>query len=43
MKKIIQDEEGNYYRITKQEYNFLKKYALPIPETHWKERIKINF
>lgn len=43
MKKIIQDEEGNYYRITKQEYDFLIKYALPVPDIHWFERMKINF
>jgi hypothetical protein len=43
IKKVIRDKDWNYYRITKQEYNFLLRYALPLPELHWMDRIKINF
>jgi len=38
---VIVDEKGNYYKITKQEYDFLMKYALPLPEIHWFERLKM--
>lgn len=40
MKKVIQDSTGNFYKIIKPEYDFLMKYALPLPELHWMERIK---
>jgi len=43
LKKVIKDESGNYYRITKMEYNFLKKHDLPLPEIHWLDRIKLGF
>ncbi len=40
---IIQDEQGNVYRIVKMEYDFLMKYGLPLPRKHWLERMKENF
>jgi hypothetical protein len=43
LKKIIQDEQGNVYRIVKMEYEFLVKHGLPIPRKHWLERMKENF
>ena len=43
LKKVIVDEKGNYYRIVKMEYDFLMKHALPLPEIHWLERIKLGF
>jgi len=45
LKKVIQDKNGNYYKIVKLEYEFLKKYDLLLPETHWLDRIKsgLNF
>lgn len=42
LKKVIVDEKGNYYKIIKQEYDFLMKYALPLPELHWLNRIHIG-
>lgn len=41
--KIIVDQQGNYYRIIKMEYDFLVKYWLPLPRKHWLERMKENF
>jgi hypothetical protein len=38
--KVITDEKGNYYRIIKMEYDFLMKHGLPLPRTHWLDRIK---
>ncbi len=43
LKKVIKDKKWNYYRIVKQEYDFLIKHELPIPEIHWLDRIKLNF
>lgn len=43
LKKVIVDTEGNYYKIIKQEYDFLMKYGLPLPELHWLERIRLGF
>lgn len=43
LKKVIQDEEWNLYRIIPMEYKFLKKYGLPLPRTHWFERLKQHF
>lgn len=43
LKKVILDKSGNYYRIMKMEYDFLKKHDLPLPEIHWLERIKLGF
>lgn len=43
LKKVIQDEEGNYYRIVPMEYKFLVKHGLPLPRKHWLERMKVNF
>ena len=40
---VIKDTNGNYYRIIQMEYDFLVKHALPIPEIHWMERLKLNF
>jgi hypothetical protein len=43
LKKVIKDEKWNYYRIVKMEYDFLIKHALPLPELHRLERIKLGF
>ena len=43
LNKVIQDNNGDYYRIVPLELSFLKKYWLPLPEIHWLERIKLNF
>ncbi len=43
MKKVIVDEKWNYYRIVQMEYDFLMKYALPLPTMHWLDRIKMGF
>ncbi len=43
LKKVIQDEQGNYYRIIPMEYKFLIKHGLPLPRKHWLERMKENF
>ena len=36
----VRDKEGNYYRIIPMEYQFLKKYQLPLPRKHWLARLK---
>ncbi len=43
LKKVIQDKEGNYYKIVKMEYDFLMKHRLPLPKLHWLDRIKLGF
>ncbi len=43
LKYIIQDEQGNVYRIVKMEYDFLMKHGLPLPRKHWLDRMKENF
>ena len=43
LKYIIQDEQGNVYRIVKIEYDFLMKHGLPLPRKHWLDRMKENF
>ncbi len=43
LEKVIKDDKWNIYRIIKPEYEFLIKYALPIPEIHWSDRLKVNF
>ncbi|MDD3793946.1 MAG: hypothetical protein PHI37_03980 [Candidatus Gracilibacteria bacterium] len=43
MKKVIQDKNGNIYKIVKMEYDFLMKHGLPLPEIHWLDRIKMGF
>jgi hypothetical protein len=43
LKKVIQDEEWNVYRIIPMEYKFLVKHGLPLPRKHWLERMKENF
>nr|MDD3720586.1 hypothetical protein [Candidatus Gracilibacteria bacterium] len=43
MKKVIIDENGNYYKIVPMEYDFLMKHQLPLPEIHWLDRIKLGF
>ena len=43
LKKVIKDENGNYYRIVQMEYDFLLKHNLPLPEIHWLDRMKLNF
>lgn len=42
LKKVIQDDNGNYYRIVQMEYDFLSRYWLPLPEIHWLDRMKLN-
>lgn len=41
--KVIKNKKWDYYRIVKQEYEFLKKYNLPLPNLHWLDRIKLHF
>jgi hypothetical protein len=41
--KVIQDEQGNVYRIVKIEYDFLLKHGLPLPRLHWLDRLKMHF
>ncbi len=43
LKKVIRDDNWNYYRIVKPEYDFLMKHWLPLPRDHWSTRIKSNF
>ncbi|EKE26921.1 MAG: hypothetical protein ACD_4C00117G0001, partial [uncultured bacterium (gcode 4)] len=43
LKKVIKDNNWNCYRIVRIEYDFLKKYNLPLPEIHWLDRIKLWF
>jgi len=43
LKKVIQDEKGNMYRIIPMELQFLQKHELPLPETHRLDRIKLGF
>ena len=43
LKKVIKDEQWNYYRIVQMEYDFLMKHGLPLPELHRLERIKLGF
>jgi hypothetical protein len=43
LEKVIVDEQWNYYRIVQMEYDFLMKHALPLPTTHWLDRIKMGF
>jgi len=43
LKKVIQDEQWNVYRIIPMEYKFLVKHGLPLPRKHWLERMKENF
>jgi len=43
LKKVIKDDEGNYYRIMPAEFKFLKRYWLPLPRKHWLERLKELF
>ena len=40
LKKVIQDSEGNSYRIIQDEYDFLMKYSLPLPRLHWMDRMR---
>ncbi|MDP2669890.1 MAG: hypothetical protein Q8O99_02570 [bacterium] len=40
LKKVIRDEQGNYYRIIPMEYKFLKKHGLPLPRVHRLDRLK---
>ncbi|MDD2487525.1 MAG: hypothetical protein PHS92_04090 [Candidatus Gracilibacteria bacterium] len=43
LEKVIRDNNGNYYKIVKMEYEFLKKYDLPLPGMHWLDRIRSGF
>ena len=43
LNKVIQDEQGNVYRIVKMEYDFLMKHGLPLPRLHRLDRLKMNF
>ena len=43
LKKVIQDEKGDVYKIVPLEYEFLMKHGLPLPRLHWLERMKMNF
>jgi hypothetical protein len=43
LKVIIQDEQGNVYRVVQMEYDFLLKHGLPLPRTHRLDRMKQHF
>ena len=43
LKKVIQDDQWNVYRIIPMEYKFLVKHGLPLPRKHRLERMKENF
>jgi len=43
LRKVIKDDNGNYYRIVQMEYEFLEKYWLPLSHLHWLDRMKLNF
>lgn len=43
LKKTLIDQEGRFYRIVPMEYAFLKKYNLPLPTTHWMDRLHQGF
>lgn len=43
LKKVIRDDQANAYRIIPMEFEFLKKYNLPLPRTYWLDRMKENF
>ncbi len=43
MKMVVRDEKWNYYRVVQMEYDFLVKHSLPLPDTHWMDRLKFNF
>ena len=43
MNIVISDENGNYYRIVKMEYDFLMKHSLPLPTMHWLDRMRSGF
>ena len=41
--KVIQDTQGNVYKIVKMELAFLIKHGLPLPRKHRLDRMKENF
>lgn len=43
LQKAIKDSEGNYYKITSSEYDFLVKHELPIPTNHYLKRLQSLF
>ena len=43
MKKTVQDSNGNFYRIVALEIDFIERHHLPLPKTHWLERIREGF
>ena len=43
LKKVIKDNQWNYYKIMPLELEFLQKHGLPLPEIHWLDRIKLWF
>lgn len=43
MKKVIKDNNWNFYKIVPLEYDFLMKHWLPLPDIHWLDRIKMGF
>ncbi len=43
LEKVIIDEKWNYFRIVKTEYDFLMRHSLPLPRTHWLDRMKAGF
>lgn len=40
LQKIIRDDAGNFYRITPIELEFLTRCSLPLPRTHWADRMR---
>lgn len=43
LEKGVKDAFGKVYRISPMEYKFLKKHWLPLPRTHWLNRLKQHF
>lgn len=41
--KTIQDTSGNFFKVTRMEYDFLVKYELPLPREHYLTRLKSLF
>lgn len=40
--KVIVDTEGKKFKFMKQELEFLKQHALPLPQKHWLNLLKSN-
>lgn len=40
LQKVLRDKSGKLYRIVPMEYVFLQRYGLPLPTTHWWDRMR---